>query len=94
MSSSTTIGAKPGADRATFLHDVMSAGLTLDPDSIEATGLTKGQDADSGDYHVVTTGRSDGCTFEVVFHQSYLDTITEDTDIVVTYSAVVNEKAQ
>ena len=89
----STIGAKPGA-QGYVLHDVMSAGLTLDPDSIEATGLKKGQDANSGDYHVVTTGLSDGCTFEVVFHQSYLDTITTDTDIVVTYSAVVNENAQ
>ena len=89
----TTIGAKPGAE-SYVLHDVMSAGLTLDPDSIEAAGLSKGQDAESGDYHVVTTGLSDGCTFEVVFHQSYLDTITADTDIVVTYDAVVNEKAQ
>ena len=88
----TTIGAKPGAE-GYVLHDVMTEGLTLNPDSIEATGLTKGQDENSGDYHVVTTGLNDGCTFEVVFHQSYLDTITEDTDIVVTYSAVVNEKA-
>ena len=89
----TTIKAKPGA-QGYVLHDVMSAGLTLDPDSIEATGLKKGQDANSGDYHVVTTGLSDGCRFEVVFHQSYLDTITKDTDIVVTYSAVVNENAK
>lgn len=89
----TTINAKKGA-QGYVLHDVMSAGLTLDPDSIEAAGLTKGQDANSGDYHVVTTGLGDGCTFEVVFHQSYLDTITANTDIVVTYSAVVNENAQ
>lgn len=89
----STIGAKPGA-QGYVLHDVMSAGLTLDPDSIEATGLKKGQDANSGDYHVVTTGLLDGCTFEVVFHQSYLDKITTDTDIVVTYSAVINENAQ
>ena len=88
----TTIGAKPGAE-SYVLHDVMSAGLTLDPDSIVATGLTKGQDANTGDYHVVTTGLNDGCTFEVVFHQSYLDTIAKDTDIVVTYSAVLNENA-
>ncbi|GAA0638086.1 SpaH/EbpB family LPXTG-anchored major pilin [Bifidobacterium pullorum] len=88
----TTIGAKPGAE-SYVLHDVMSAGLTLDPDSIEAAGLSKGQDANSGHYHVVTTGLNDGCTFEVVFHQSYLDTITENTDIVVTYSAVLNENA-
>lgn len=89
----STIGAKPGA-QGYVLHDVMSGGLTLDPDSIEATGLKKGQDANSGDYHVVTTGLLDGCTFEVVFHQSYLDKITTDTDIVVTYSAVINENAQ
>lgn len=88
----TTISAKPGAE-GYVLHDVMTEGLTLNLDSIEATRLTKGQDENSGDYHVVTTGLTDGCTFEVVFHQSYLDTITEDTDIVVTYSAVVNEKA-
>ena len=89
----TTIKAKPGA-QGYVLHDVMSAGLTLNENSVTVAGLTKGQDANSGDYHVVTTGLSDGCTFEVVFHQSYLDTITENTDIVVTYSAVVNEKAQ
>lgn len=92
----TTINAKPGA-QSYILHDVMSAGLTLNPESItvaEPVGVTKGQDANSGDYHVVTTGFSDGCTFEVVFHQSYLDKITTNTNIVVTYSAVVNEKAQ
>ena len=89
----TTIKAKPGA-QGYILHDVMSTGLTLNESSVSVAGLTKGQDANSGDYHVVTTGLTDGCTFEVVFHQSYLDTITKDTDIVVTYSAVVNENAQ
>ena len=89
----TTINAKKGA-QGYVLHDVMSAGLTLNENSVTVTGLTKGQDANSGDYHVVTTGLSDGCTFEVVFHQSYLDTITTNADIVVTYSAVVNENAQ
>lgn len=88
----TTISAKPGAE-SYVLHDVMSAGLTLDPESIEAANLTKGQNAQSGDYHVIATGLTDGCTFEVVFHQSYLDTITSDTNIVVTYDAVVNENA-
>lgn len=92
----TTINAKPGA-QSYVLHDVMSEGLTLKPESITVTepdSLTKGEDADNGDYHVVTTGLTDGCTFEVVFHQSYLDTIEADTDIVVTYSAVVNENAE
>lgn len=91
----TTITAKEGAEKF-ILHDEMSEGLTLNPGSItvaEPTGLKKGQDANSGDYHVVTTGLTDGCTFEVHFHQSYLDTITADTNIVVTYEAVVNENA-
>lgn len=88
----TTISAKKGAE-SYVLHDAMSAGLTLDPDSITVANLTKGNDANSGDYHVVTTGLTDDCTFEVHFHQSYLDTITTDTNIDVTYKAVVNEKA-
>ena len=88
----TTISAKKGAE-SYVLHDAMSAGLTLDPDSITVANLTKGNDANSGDYHVVTTGLNDGCTFEVHFHQSYLDTITADTSIVVTYKDVVNENA-
>lgn len=89
----TTISAKKGA-QSYVLHDVMDAGLTLDPNSITVANLTKGNDANSGDYHVVTTGLSDGCTFEVIFHQPYLDTLTADTDIVVTYNAVVNENAE
>lgn len=91
----TTITAKEGAEKF-ILHDEMSEGLTLDPDSItvaKPTGLIKGQDASSGDYHVVTTGLNDDCTFEVHFHQSYLDSIKTSTDIVVTYNAVLNEKA-
>ena len=91
----TTITAKEGAEKF-ILHDEMSEGLTLNPGSItvaEPTGLIKGQDANSGDYHVVTTGLNDDCTFEVHFHQSYLDSIKKSTDIVVTYNAVLNEKA-
>ena len=91
----TTISAKEGAEKF-ILHDEMSEGLTLNPSSItvaKPTGLIKGQDANSGDYHVVTTGLTDDCTFEVHFHQSYLDSIKTPTDIVVTYNAVLNEKA-
>lgn len=88
----TTITAYEGAENY-VLHDKMSEGLTLNPESITVVGLNKGTDANSGDYHVVTTGQSDGCTFEVVFHQSYLDTIDSEKQIVVEYSAVLNEKA-
>ena len=52
-----------------------------------------GVDLAAANYTIKTTGLTDGCDFEITFAQSYLDTITADTDIVVTYSAVVNENA-
>lgn len=86
----TTIHAKKGA-QSYVLHDVMSSGLTLNADSIEVkagtTTLTKDTD------YTVSTTNSDNCTFEISFKQTYLDTITTDTDIVVTYSAKLNENA-
>lgn len=91
----TTIHAKKGAQNY-VLHDQMTEGLTLDPESIKVqvgeSTLKKGED------YTVLTGNDvpeikDSCTFEIKFTQAYLDTITKDTDIVVTYSAVLNEKA-
>lgn len=71
------------------LHDKMGDELTLNADSITVVGLTKGTD-----YTVVTTGLTDGCDFEVRFTQSYLDTITAPTTLVVEYNAVLNENAK
>ncbi len=89
----TTIAAKPGAVNY-VLHDDMDEGLTLNADSIKVEDLNKGAGANSGDYHVVTDGLNDGCTFEVVFHRSFLDTITAERNLVVTYDAVLNENAK
>ena len=87
----TTIHAKKGAQNY-VLHDEMSDGLTLNPDSISvaagANTLVKGTD-----YTVVTSGLADNCDFHIVFAQAFLDSISTDTDIVVTYTAVLNEKA-
>lgn len=86
----TTITAKKGAQNY-VLHDQMSDGLTLDEESIKVTvngvGLKKGTD------YTVVTNPTDGCDFEIQFTQTYLDTITQDAEIVVTYSAVLNDKA-
>ena len=71
------------------LHDKMGDELTLNADSITVADLTK-----DTDYTVVTSGLTDGCDFEVRFTQSYLDTISTETEVVVTYSAVLNEKAK
>lgn len=85
------IYAKKGAQNY-VLYDKMDEGLTFNTNSIVVkvgeTTLTKGTD-----YTVVTEGIGDK-TFIVTFAKTYLDSITADTTIVVTYSAVINEKAE
>ncbi len=83
----TTITADEGAQNY-VLHDDLSAGLTLNKDSIKVTGLTAGEH-----YTVTTDGLGDGCDFHVTFSQDYLDSITDETKIEVTYTAVLNENA-
>ena len=81
-----TLEIKKGA-RNYVLHDKMEDGLTFNANSVEIAGLTNGTE-----YTVVTTGLNDDCTFEIRFEQSYLDTLTANTNITVTYDAVLNEK--
>lgn len=78
----------------------MEEGLTLKQDSITVkvgeTELIKDED-----YTVAFGVRCEDkngavavCDFEITFYNDYLDTITGDTDIIVTYKAVLNEKAK
>ena len=83
----TTITVKKGAKNL-IMHDKMEDGLSFNADSVAIASLTKGRD-----YTVVTTDLTDGCTFEILFKQSYLDTITADTTLTVTYNAVLNKSA-
>lgn len=83
----STVTVKKGAKNY-VVHDTMDDGLTLKPETILVTGLTK-----DTDFTVVTENLEDGCTFEIRFAQSYLDKITADTELTVTYSAVLNENA-
>ena len=94
----STITAQAGAENYVF-HDTMSAGLTLDKASIKVNNVavtdSQGNDV-SGDNYTVSYPSSegaDGCTFEIAFAQSYLDTITAATTITITYSATLNENA-
>ena len=94
----STITAQAGAENYVF-HDTMSAGLTLDKASIKVNNVdvtdSQGNDV-SGDNYTVSypSGEgADGCTFEIAFAQSYLDTITAATTITITYSATLNENA-
>lgn len=82
-----TISAKPGAKNY-VLHDKMDSVLNFNAESVEITGLTKGTD-----YTVVTEGLTDNCTFEIRFTQDYLDKITADITLTVTYSATLNTTA-
>lgn len=86
----TTISARKGAENY-VLHDKMSAGLTF-------KGVTKvtrnnGTEVASSNYDVVTENLVDGCTFHVVFHEDFLETVDNSTPINVYYTATVNANA-
>lgn len=82
----TMVHAKAGA-KGYVVHDKMSDGLTLNRDSISVEGATKDTD------YMVAFNTTDGCDFEITFTQAYLDRITQNKDIVITYSAILNDKA-
>ena len=94
----SVITAQPGAENYVF-HDTMSAGLTLDKASIkvDTVAVTNADGSDLADDNYTVSYPSgdgaDGCTFEIAFAQSYLNTITAETTITITYSAVLNENA-
>lgn len=88
----TTITIKPGAQNY-VLHDKMSEGLTLDVNSIKVW-KSENQPLDAGNYTVSPSPLSDNCDFHITFSQNYLDTITSDTTVTVTYSAVLNGNAK
>ena len=85
----STITAQAGAENYVF-HDKMSAGLTY----TGVTGITlNGTAVDASNYTVVTTGLTDGCTFEVRFTQAFCDTLKANDQIVISYTATLNENA-
>jgi len=86
----TTITAQPGAQNY-VLHDKMNDGLTFN-NTVE---VKKGESTvESSKYTLNTTGLTDGCVFEIEFTQDFCDTLNANDTITVTYSAVLNEKAE
>ena len=83
----TTIYAKKGAENYKLI-DNMTDGLTLDQNSIEVKVGEKIL-VKNTDYTLETTEHG----FTITFTKSYLDTITGNTTIVVTYNATLNDKA-
>lgn len=86
-----TINVKKGAKNY-VMHDKMDDGLTFNKDSVQIDSLEKGT------HYTVNTpaggaaALADDCTFEISFTADYLNSITADTALTVTYSAVLNEK--
>lgn len=85
----TTIHAKKGAQKY-VLHDTMTDGLTFNG-SVQVKVNNANLNADT-DY-TFTTNTGDGCAFHVALTDSYCNSITDDKDIEVYYSATVNKKA-
>lgn len=96
----TTITAQQGAQNY-VLHDKMTEGLTFDKNSVIVslhnkainTDITLGTDT----YNVETTNLEDTdpkCTFHINFTQPLCDSLGADDTITVTYSAVLNGKAE
>lgn len=86
----STITAQPGAQNYVF-HDKMSEGLTY----IGVTSVTLNNNTvDTEYYKVKTTGLKDtDCTFEVEFTQDFCDGLKADDQIVISYTATLNENA-
>ena len=81
------------ANNRYVLHDTMSDGLTFNKNSVKVT-VNNVNVAASGHYTLVTEGLTDGETLNINFEDSYIATLAAGTQIEVTYSAVVNEKAK
>lgn len=88
-----TIHAHKGAYGYVF-KDTMAAGLTLQADTIKVkVGDTELSGTGENKHYTLNTNSADGLTFTITFEQSYLDTIAQDTDIVITYDGILNENA-
>ena len=94
----TTITAQPGA-RKYVLHDKMDEGLTFDINSVQVKlkkndGTTENAVEDSA-FEVKSSEleNPNPCTFHVEFTQAFCNTLKANDQIIVTYSATLNEKA-
>ena len=73
-----------------IMHDKMSEGLTYT--GIESVKYA-GENVDAANYTVVTDP-ADDCTFEIKFEDSYTKDLAKGTEIIVTYTATLNENAK
>lgn len=74
------------------LHDKMEAGLTWDG---TVTVTVDGATVDAGeDTYTLVADPTDDCTFKIEFADSYVQSLAAGKQILVTYSAYLNENAE
>lgn len=88
----STVSAKPGA-RNYVVHDKMDSHLKFDSVTSITAGSKTLTEGAGNDYTVVTSGLNDDCTFHIVFTETYLNSITADTNIVINYTAKLTSEA-
>jgi len=101
-----TVTDSKGTDKALTVHDKMEDGLTLNEttndEGADTTFTISVTDA-SGDADTVSasdytvkydTECTDDCTFEIVFNADFVAKLDEGDQIVIVYSATLNEKAE
>lgn len=84
----SVITAQAGAENYVF-HDKMSTGLTY----TGVTGITLNSTTVDASNYTVTAPAADGDTFDVTFTQAFCDTLKANDQIVVSYTATLNENA-
>lgn len=98
----STISIKDGYTQY-VMHDKMSEGLTfIDITSVQLKRGGTTTEVDASNYTVVDKDTvdpsgnpviSDGCTFEIAFDEAYCATLESGDEIIVSYTAKLNEKA-
>lgn len=86
--STITVNAN---NKGYVFHDKMSEGLTFI--NVKSITVNDIPEAVENNYTVKTTGLTDGCTFEVEFTPAFCEELKASDQIVITYTAELNEKA-
>ena len=87
----SVVAVKRGGQNYVF-HDQMSEGLTLTGD----ISVTMNNAPVAAENYTVKTGNQvadSDCTFEIEFTQAFCDSLTANGDLIISYSAKLNEKA-
>ena len=93
VSFRSTVTLPVGSQNVTF-HDTMSAGLTLNADSVKVYTNAEMTNHLSADSYTVKTTDTDGCSFDISFNEAYLNSLTDKVSVYVGYSAVLNANAE